>query len=72
MDRPAGGFNEFHNRLRILLNIDRHELEAAGVIKTADHNAWGAFQRDPFRFFIHADDATASRLWLMIDQKERL
>ena len=49
----------FHNALRILLNLDRSDLEAAGVIAAADHNAWGTFHRDPFRFFIWADDATA-------------
>ena len=61
---------EFHNALRILLNIDRDELEAVGVIDHADHNAWGTFTRDPFRFFIRSDDATADKLWAIIEARQ--
>ena len=64
-------FAEFHNALRILTSIDRDELEAAGVIKTNDHNAWGTFTRDPFRWFIRADDATAAKLWAIIERRQR-
>ncbi len=59
----------FHNWLRILISIDRHELEAAGVISTGDHNAWGTFHRDPFRWLIRADDASAEKLWLLIERR---
>jgi hypothetical protein len=61
--------NEFHNALRILTSIDAHELEAAGVIRHADHNAWGTFRRDPYRWFIRADDATAEKLWKIIERR---
>ena len=64
-------FAEFHNALRILTNIDRHELEAAGVIEANDHNAWGEFRRDPFRRFIRSDDATAAKLWAIIERRQR-
>ncbi|HQS14975.1 hypothetical protein [Reyranella sp.] len=64
-------FAEFHNALRILTSIDRHELEAAGVIKAGDHNAWGTFTRDPFRWFIRADDASAAKLWGIIERRQR-
>lgn len=60
---------EFSNALRVLLSIDKHELEAAGVIRHADHNAWGTFHRDPYRFFIRADDATAEKLWALIERR---
>lgn len=74
-DEPHRGgrmsFAEFHNGLRILLNIDRPELEAAGVIKVNDHNAWGTFTRDPFRWFIRADDETAAKLWAIVQRKQR-
>lgn len=61
---------EFHNALRILMNIDRDDLERAGIIGRADHNAWGTFTRDPFRWFIRADDVTAEKLWRLIERRQ--
>lgn len=61
---------EFHNALRVLLNIDRDELERAGIIGHADHNAWGTFKRDPYRFLIRADDETAEKLWRLIEARQ--
>ncbi len=63
-------FAEFHNGLRILLNIDRDELEAAGVIQHGDRRAWGEFRTDPFRWFIRASDERADKLWTLM--KERM
>lgn len=60
---------EFHNGLRILLNLDRHVLVQAGVLPHGDHNAWGTFTRDPYRFFIRADDATAEKLWTLMQTR---
>lgn len=60
----------FHNALRILLNIDRDELEAAGVIPRGDHNAWGDFRQNPWRFFIRAPDPAAEKLWAMIEARQ--
>jgi hypothetical protein len=59
----------FHNRLRIMIGIDRHELEAAGVIAQGDHNAWGTFHRDPYRWLIRCDDETAKKLWAVIERR---
>jgi hypothetical protein len=59
----------FHNRLRIMIGIDRDELERAGVIARGDHNAWGTFTRDPFRWLIRCDDATAEKLWALIERR---
>jgi len=61
--------DEFHNGLRILLNIDMHELEAAGIIRNGDRNAWGTFTRDPYRYFIRADDPTAEKLWTIMQKR---
>ena len=61
--------SEFHNALRILINLDAHDLEAAGIIKRGDHNAWGTFRRDPFRWFIRADDETARKLFTLIERR---
>lgn len=58
----------FHNNLRILLSIDRHELEDVGIcLTTAD---WDRFQAAPFRFFIRCDDPTADRIWAVIESRQ--
>lgn len=56
---------EFHNALRILLNLDRDDLPFL------DGRAWQRFRTDPFRFFIRADDPTADRLWAAIEARQR-
>lgn len=66
---------EFHNALRILTSIDRWELEEIGVVKTTGaiikrHEQWEAFQRDPYRFFIRADNETAEKLWRLIEARQ--
>lgn len=58
-------FAEFHNALRILTSVDRHEL--ADVF--TDGAAWHAFRTDPFRFFIRADDDTAQAIWRVIERR---
>jgi len=62
--------DEFHNALRILINLDAHDLEAAGIIARGDHNGFGTFRRDPFRWFIRADDATARKLFTLIERRQ--
>lgn len=47
---------EFHNGLRVLTSVDRHELVEAGVIGAEDEGAWKSFQHNPFIWFIQADD----------------
>jgi sulfur transfer complex TusBCD TusB component (DsrH family) len=66
----ADDLRRFHNRLRVLTSIDMHELVAAGVIAHADWNAWGTFRRDPFRWFIRADDAKARAVFAIIRKRE--
>lgn len=61
--------SEFHNALRILTSIDMHELEAAKIIGVGDINAWGTFRRDPFRWFVRADDKTAEKLFALIQRR---
>ena len=62
-------FAEFHNRLRLLLNIDCWELEEAGVIKKGDRAAWNSFMRDPHRWFIQVNDETAEKLWALMQTR---
>jgi hypothetical protein len=64
-------FAAFHNALRILTSIDRHELEAAGAMEHGDDKAWTAFRGDPFRWFIRADDGKAGKVWAIIEQRQR-
>lgn len=71
--RPDDGevsFQVFHNRLRILLSIDRHEAIAAGALAADDVAGWKALQGNPFRFFIHANDGQAAALWNIIGKRE--
>lgn len=72
---------EFHNGLRILLGIDRQELEAAGVIAVPSgqgvypgcmdepNQKWQRFREDPFRFLIRCDDETADKIWSVIERR---
>lgn len=65
-----GDFSAFHNRLRIMTALDRHELVEAGVLKAGDLLGWVAFQHDPFRWFIRAEDNFAQALWALIGKRE--
>ena len=62
-------FGEFHNGLRIMMSIDQDELVSAGIIRANDHNAWGEFRRDPFRWFIRASDDQAKKLWTLMQKR---
>jgi len=66
-------FAEFHNALRVLTSIDKHELVEAGVIDSSEtgHSEWIAFRDDPFRWFIRADDDGAAKLWTIIERRQR-
>lgn len=57
---------EFHNGLRILHSIDADEFEAAG----GDPGDYAAFSREPARFLIRCDDATAGALWAVIQRRQ--
>ena len=65
-------FAEFHNALRILLNIDRDELEEAGVLSTPVFNRedrWKAFRANPYKFFVRADTPTAQKIWGLMEKR---
>lgn len=62
---------EFHNALRILTGIDRHELEAAGVTNLGGAFGWDAFRADPYRWFIQASDKEADAIWRIIESRQR-
>lgn len=65
----------FHNRLRILLNIEEHELLAVGAGVDPDTNLirtdfFEQFLADPFHTFIRTDDATAAAIWSIVEARE--
>ncbi len=59
-------FEEFHHRLRILLRIEPEEARQAGAFDDQDAGAARRFEANPFTFFIRAGDASARRLWALI------
>ena len=57
---------EFHNGLRILMNLDFDDLVKAGAFHEWQADAWQNFRRDPFRSFIRADEETVDIIWDLI------
>ena len=84
-------FNEFHNALRILLNIDMDQMEKVGIVfgdecdQPGTRNyvydrkncvmrnelAWEKFRDNPHRWFIQASDQDATRVWKIIQERQR-
>jgi len=69
----------FLNAAKILLNIDKDELEAAGVIKpgavggsdwTRFGSDWTRFNDDPLIFLVKLPDDRYARLWEMIEARQ--
>jgi len=60
-------FNEFHNGLRVLLNIDRDEFEALvdGDL-TADYRR---FSNNPYGWFIRVPDKHAMAIYAEIERR---
>lgn len=63
------GHRDFHNRLRILLNIGMIELERAGVIEPGDRAEWDRFRESPWRWFIACSDEQAEALWALMNSR---
>jgi hypothetical protein len=57
-------FRRFHNALRIMLSIDRHELPPLSP------SEWFDFSRDPYRFYIAASDANKAAIWSLIESRQ--
>jgi hypothetical protein len=58
---------QFHNALRILLNIDAPDLYDA--LGRKDAIAWRSFVDNPFRWFITASDADAEAIWNLVEKR---
>lgn len=55
--------HEFHNALRLLLNIEGSQLDFLTPVQKDN------FFANPHMFFIRADDATADKLWELMFPK---
>lgn len=63
-------FDEFHNALRILLNIDFDQFEQAlADSPEAAEEEWQHFQINPYRYFISADDSVSKALFAIIHER---
>lgn len=60
----------FHNRLRILTSIDKHELVDDDVIGKNDEKAWRSFTSNPYKWFIRASGSQCRKLWGIIQERE--
>ena len=69
--KPGASFAEFHNLLRIMLNIDSWEIEEAGIFPTDCNAEFAEFRRDPYRWFIRAPDEMAKKMWVLIQQRNK-
>jgi hypothetical protein len=63
------GLREFHNRLRVMMSIDRHELIEAGIEIMRDDSVWWTFQVNPYRWLVACDDVNAERVWSIIERR---
>lgn len=67
-------FNEFHNGLRILLNIDSDEFMDAVYPNGTPHGLhmrgeWETFRENPYNWFIRASDQKAHGLWQLMQKR---
>lgn len=65
---------EFHNGLRILINLDLADLQEQGLFTEPREGAaekWTPFRDNPWRYFIKCDDETASKIWAAMQKRLR-
>lgn len=69
-------FREFHNGLRVLLNIDADEFiqavfgqDTKPAEDTAEWQSWRSFQSHPFMWFIRAPTVKTEALWKYIEKR---
>lgn len=61
-------FRRFHNRLRMLLNIDG--LDFGEAVGHTNDDEWATFRADPFRWFIRASDPDAEAVFALMLARE--
>lgn len=64
--------NTFHNAIRILMNIDLHELVDAGIIVEGQETGtcWTRFNNDPLIFIAKLTDEKYDALWQLIEARQ--
>lgn len=60
----------FHNSLRIMWNLDRHDLVEHGVIDADDESTWKAFRDYPHNTAIRLGDERFDRLFALIQSRQ--
>ena len=62
----------FLNAAKILLNMDKDELERAGVLtpSAVGGSDWTRFNNDPLIFLVKLPDDRYARLWEMIEARQ--
>jgi hypothetical protein len=61
-------YEDFHDGLRRLSQLQRHELVYLHAFAPDDFQAWAAFRRDPLRWLLRADDHRAAAVWNAIER----
>lgn len=68
---------EFHNAIRILINLGQYDLASAGVIdsnwgsaEASDRDQLDAFMDDPTREALRMPDANFERLFALIQSRQ--
>ena len=61
---------DFRSRLCALRCLDRPDLVGAGAIAKDDFSGWVTFAKNPSEWFLHCDDATALKVWALVDEQE--
>ena len=57
--------DQFHNAMRILLNIEADELRAVGL----NTHQIQTFFANPLIYFIRCDDPTCDALWGIVEER---
>lgn len=62
----------FVNACRIIMNLDKHVLEEAGVLVPGQVGGsdWDRLNRDPFMFLVKLPDERLERLWALIEARQ--
>lgn len=67
---PPLTLRRFHNALRILTGIDRHELVERGIIDSGDDTAWKEFTAAPHYWMVTCGDDQCAKLWALIEARQ--
>ena len=62
----------FLNGMKILLNLDFHDLKDRGIMDAAalKDGQWEKFRADPFRWMMHVEDDRAEKLYALIEARQ--